>query len=407
MVRFLYLDTARLGQMCPEAQAADRDFARLAGEEGCSLYFEEFLRGGFATLGTASRRRFAGLAAWGGVSSLKRDLKTLAGLAVDRKVLLASRSAQLVQLAASLLCARCENILVTDMIWPAYREILSAECHHTGRSITTVPLRQAVLRDRISQAQLVDLVAGQCRAQHCDGLLLSAVTFEGIRLPVPEICQRIRASSRLGFVVVDGAQALSHAPLQLEHEYCDFLVAGSHKWLRAYHPMGFGFCCRKETEGTIVRHCENMFQRRKLDDPLLRFSEQLESNGRESFCETVNVGPLFTATAAASRALCAEPPQRAKFALQLANADRLARHASRTGWRVLRPKSALRSGILLLEARSAQTQAAQVDALRAAFRRAGIALTVYADGIIRVSLLRRALTAKQLNRIRRTLCVCA
>ena len=245
MVRFLYLDTARLGQMCPEAQAADRDFARLAGEEGCSLYFEEFLRCGFTVLGAASRRRFAGLAAWAGVSSLKRDLKTLAGLAVDRKVLLASRSAQLVQLAASLLCARCENILVTDMIWPAYREILTAECNRTGRSITTVPVRQAVLQDRIGKEQLVELVASQCQAQHCDGLLLSAVTFEGVRLPVPEICQRIRASSGLGFVVVDGAQALSHAPLELDHEHCDFLVAGSHKWLRAYQPMGFGFAAAR------------------------------------------------------------------------------------------------------------------------------------------------------------------
>ena len=48
MFPFLYLDTARLGRMCPEAQAADRDFARLAGEEGCSLYFEHFLRWGFS-----------------------------------------------------------------------------------------------------------------------------------------------------------------------------------------------------------------------------------------------------------------------------------------------------------------------------------------------------------------------
>ena len=220
---------------------------------------------------------------------------------------------------------------MTDMIWPAYREILTAECNRTGRSITTVSVRQAVLQDRISKEQLVELVASQCQAQHCDGLLLSAVTFEGVRLPVPEICQRIRASSGLGFVVVDGAQALSHAPLELDHEHCDFLVAGSHKWLRAYQPMGFGFCCRKETEGSIMRHCQDMFERRQLDDPMLRFSEQLESNARESFCETVNVAPMFTATAAAGRALCAEPPPRAKFALQLENADRLARHASRTG----------------------------------------------------------------------------
>ena len=93
-----------------------------------------------------------------------------------------------------------------------------------------------------------------------------------------------------------------------------------------------------------MRHCQDMFERRQLDDPMLRFSEQLESNARESFCETVNVAPMFTATAAAGRALSAEPPPGAKFALQLENADRLARHASRTGWRVLRPKSSLRCG---------------------------------------------------------------
>ena len=50
MASTLYLDTARLGRMCPEAQAADHDFARLAGEEGCSLYFEQFLRWGYMAL---------------------------------------------------------------------------------------------------------------------------------------------------------------------------------------------------------------------------------------------------------------------------------------------------------------------------------------------------------------------
>ena len=44
----LYLDTARLGRMSPRAQRAQFDFVRLAVEEGCTLYWERFLRHGFA-----------------------------------------------------------------------------------------------------------------------------------------------------------------------------------------------------------------------------------------------------------------------------------------------------------------------------------------------------------------------
>ena len=79
MSTFVYLDTARLGQMCREAQAADRDFVRLAGEEGCSLYFEDFLHGGyFGGLSPRRRRRFPNLSGWEGLATLKRDLSGLA-----------------------------------------------------------------------------------------------------------------------------------------------------------------------------------------------------------------------------------------------------------------------------------------------------------------------------------------
>ena len=49
----LYLDTARLGRMSRRAQRAQIDFVRLAGEEGCSLYWDRFLRGGFGVLAAA------------------------------------------------------------------------------------------------------------------------------------------------------------------------------------------------------------------------------------------------------------------------------------------------------------------------------------------------------------------
>ena len=66
----LYLDTARLGRMCPEAQAADRDFARLASEEGCSLYFEHFLRWGYTALPPSLARRVFRSVALGRCSGL-------------------------------------------------------------------------------------------------------------------------------------------------------------------------------------------------------------------------------------------------------------------------------------------------------------------------------------------------
>jgi hypothetical protein len=155
----LYLDTARLGRMCPEAQAADRDFARFASEEGCSLYFEHFLRWGYTALPPSLARRYLSLSFWAGVTAFKNDLKTVLCLPRQRKVLIANRSAQLVRLAARLLCQRCENILVTDTEWPAYMNTLAAECQRTGRRLTTVPMREAILRDRIGQDEAIDRLA--------------------------------------------------------------------------------------------------------------------------------------------------------------------------------------------------------------------------------------------------------
>ncbi len=94
MSTLLYLDTARLGRMCPEAQAADHDFARLAGEEGCSLYFEQFLRCGFTALPPSLARQYPGLSFWAGVTAFKNDLKTAICLPRQRRVLVANASMQ-------------------------------------------------------------------------------------------------------------------------------------------------------------------------------------------------------------------------------------------------------------------------------------------------------------------------
>ena len=65
----LYLDTARLGLMSKAVRLALRDFAQLAGEEGASLYFDNFLRDGYDRWPSRLRRRYKALRHWQGVSA--------------------------------------------------------------------------------------------------------------------------------------------------------------------------------------------------------------------------------------------------------------------------------------------------------------------------------------------------
>jgi hypothetical protein len=403
----LYLDTARLGQMCPEAQAADRDFARLAGEEAGSLYYDLFLRGGFYSLPPTLRSRYAGLADWSGVSALKSRIKTALGLPTARPLLLASRSAALVRLACRALCRQCDNVLVTDMLWPAYRAILEEECRRQQRLLTTLPLRRPILEDHIGQAELVGRLLECYSRENCDGLFLSAVTFQGVRLPAAELVSAVARVRRPRFVVVDAAQAAGHAPLQLSEPYCDFLIAGCHKWLRAYHPMGLGFCCRPAADAIIAQISAEMTECGQLDDPLLNFTWELENRCCEAFSETVNLAPLFTAAAAVSRIWRSPLGRCDEFDRQLANVDRVAEVTDATSWRPVRPAAAMRSGILLLQAMRPETRSATPDTLRFAFRRCGLALSAYVGGLIRTSLLAESLSRPRLSQLRSVLRQCA
>jgi hypothetical protein len=403
MSTLLYLDTARLGRMCPEAQAADHDFARLAGEEGCSLYFEQFLRCGFTALPPSLARQYPGLSFWAGVTAFKNDLKTAICLPRQRRVLVANRSAQLVRLAAKLLCQRCENILVTDMEWPAYIRALATECQRTGRLLTMVPMRDAILRDKIGQDQAIDQLLDHYRRHNCNGVFLSAVTYQGVQLPVRQFMQTLQPREKPRFVVVDGAQALNHVPLGLADEYCDLLLAGCHKWLRAYQPLGLAFCCRRSSERLAADALSEMQARGEIDDPLLTFTTQLETQSTESYSETVNLVPMFTAAAAVRRMLQASRAKRETLAAQIANADRVADQTVNTNWRPLRPALPMQSGILLLEPKNQDTRQTLAETIRQRFLAAGIALTSYDGGQLRTSLPDCLLTPPNLNQLRSTL----
>jgi hypothetical protein len=382
----LYLDTARLGRMTPGAQRAVTDFARLAGDEGASPVLDRFLRAGFEPDDAASRDRYPGLAGWMGVSELKQSLRLLAGHRPDLPVLLAARSAQLMKFAARLLFHPCSNVLVTDLGWPEYHAILEAEARRATRTVTSVPLRDGVLQAGLGEADVVERVRSEFVQHGCDGLFLTSVSNLGARLPVAEIVRAVEATRRLRFVVVDGAQGFCHTLADLRDEFCDLFLAGCHKFLGAYHPMGVGFYGRRRSRWVIETVLAQLLRAGDLDDPLLRFSAELEGDVGRPVSETVGLTSLFACQGAATDAMTGESTLFSRLPDRLHNLSVAAEVAAADGWRPLLPDPALRSGILLLQAERAGTRRSDAQALRSEFHDRGVSLTAYRDGMVRLSM---------------------
>jgi hypothetical protein len=370
--------------MAEPAQQAAVDFVRLAGDEAGSAFFDRFLKDGSDAWDRSSRDLYPGLSSWKGVGPLKRSLRSLAGVPCDLPLLLANRSAQLVKFAARLLFYPCRNVLVTDLCWAPYREALAAEASRAGRALTTVQVREGVMERGEGAEQLAERVVAEAVRHGCDGVFLSAVSNLGYHLPVETIVRRIGECQELRFVVVDGAQDFCHVGTDLGSEYCDLYLAGCHKWLCAYHPMGLSFYGRRRSASMIETLLARLIALGEIDDPLLRFTSQMESGALDSVTETVNIAPLFSCQGAVNDALSGRAGRESRLATQLANLQTAADAARRTAWKPLLANPALRSGILLLKNPKGRTATARE--IREAFAQQGVALTAYDGGVIRASM---------------------
>lgn len=406
METLLYLDTARLGAMHSAARRAIEGYLDLATTEACSPAFENFLHHGYDACPLAFRDRYPGLSDWQGFAAFKRDLPRFVELPGSPEILIANRTSHLMRLATRLLFLRCRRVLVTDLEWPAYRAILDAECHRDGHEVVQVPLRMPLFVDRCSAAETTQIVTRAFHNNACDGLFLSGVTYEGLRLPVQQIASALKEASRPPFVVVDGAQALGHTPTELGLEYCDFYLAGTHKWLRTSFPMGLAFCPRRGTQALIRRTCLNMMEAGQLDDPLLRFTWQSDAGQFEVFGETVSLASLFPC-AATIRALLSECSSDQRFERLLAGAKQLEAGTGETGWAPLLPDSELRSAILLLQSDRQRTRDMSRDQLRHRFQREGIALTAYDRGVVRLSAIAETIPVSEMGQLQNALLACA
>jgi len=389
--------------MSPSAQRLQIDFVRFAGEEGSSLYWDQFLRHGTVDWPDGLRRRFAALERWRGVADLKCRLKRLAGARSGGEVLLANRSAQLMRLAAGLLLDRCQNVLVTDLTWPSYGRILKARQRATGRRLTRVALRRQILRDQMGPDELIAHLARRYVAHHCDGLFLPAVDNLGIRLPIPKIVRTIRRQAAVRFVVTDAAQALGHIPLAATLGASDFVLAGCHKWLRGFQPMGLGFLKARQTleKGPATRR--EMLAPGMLTDPLLSFTAELEGAPACRFGETVQVGPMFSCLGAVHDRLNRGRHPAAQHRAQLENAHHLQGLLDRRYWRPVLPHHAFRSGIMLLRQETAAGHTLPAKELRRWFHQRHMAVTTYDSGLVRLSMPQRRFTPQELRLLMSTL----
>jgi hypothetical protein len=271
--------------------------------------------------------------------------------------------------------------------------------------VVSFPARDACLRQGLRAAEFVQSLVTMYRRERCEGLFLSAVSFEGIRIPIAEIVTALSHFRPPRFVVVDGAQALAHVPPTLPE--CDIYLAGCHKWLGAGHAMGVVFQPRPRSHDFLRGMVNEMLAVGDLDDPLLNLIEQLEGGCESSFGETVSLDGLFSSGAAVAAAVAASGFSSILLETRLANATAAGQVAGPTGWEPLLPEDSFRSGILLLQGQDQEVRAAPAEELRAGFQQYGVAVTTYPGGLARLSLPPRPWKGKELDRLRAVLQSCA
>lgn len=341
----LYLDTARLGQMCSSSQLAIQDFAKLSGEVALTLYGKNFLMDGFSAVPQTIAPRYRGLLPWRGMEGLKRSLLQLVNAPNVHRCLFASRSLTLLRAAARVAATHCRCLMVPDLNWPPYASELKAVLKETKRHVVEPSLRQIILQESWNESDLSSVLCNQFVASGCDAVLLPAVTHDGIRLPLTGLLKELRRSG-CRFVLIDACQQLTHTPETDWMSQADLVVTGVHKWLRAGLPFGVAFAKASIAE-EIARQC--------CDDPLAAFTTSEHEPAR--VMETVNVWPLISCAAAVGEKLREPRSATEVFQTRLANADRLIAAISPSQWRPVRSAASMQSGILVLRAKAADSRA--------------------------------------------------
>ena len=265
-----------------------------------------------------------------------------------------------------------------------YQDAVTKQALASGFHVTTVPLRDAIFHEGWTADDVTSFLARAYADNQCDGLFLPAVDHLGIRVPIRAIVERIRQTSQIQFVLVDAAQAFCHVPLDDGISVADFIVFGSHKWMRAGQPMGIGLFGNHSTQQLISNTLRQISNTGSDLDPLLQFTEQLDGGSLNGHSETVTLTPLFSCGAAA--VVHIENAQITKATLDDDLHSAICRiPTSLSHWSPVLPHHTLRSGISVYACRTPTSQAISVEHSRREWLSHGCVVTAYPNGCVRVS----------------------
>jgi hypothetical protein len=300
------------------------------------------------------------------------------------------------RLAAWQLASRCDRVVTVDLLWPPYRKILEDVCRESGTRLRIIRLRNAVRHHRASPPWITELVCDACTRFGAHGVMLPILTHHGVRLPLQAIASRLRQQLPSLFVAVDGAQAFGHLPVQFSREWCDLFIAGTHKWLGGYHPLGIGI----STDPTIKHEIASHLSKRRLDDPLIRLCGEFDGTAGLRHGETTCMAPLLSAQGAITDALQCD--ERTRLAGRLSNRRGVSRLLRRERWQVLHARESHTHGIL--HARPPVSgRISDPESMRRVFRSHHVAVTVYSNSTVRLSLPARHLPTQSQQQLQAAL----
>ncbi len=160
------------------------------------------------------------------------------------------------------------SLLYTGLKLKAGEEILSTtHCHYsTEKSLefatqrTGATIRRISLYEEANQTMVADIVS-RLKAAIQAKTRIVAVTFvhsnAGVKLPIKEMSAVIKEANKNRdetnriYFCVDGVHGFGVEDITVEDLGCDFLVAGTHKWL--YGPRGTGIIWAKEDAWEMVQ----------------------------------------------------------------------------------------------------------------------------------------------------------
>jgi len=300
MPDLLYLDTARVGQIAPSAHRALTDYLRLNADQRFPLYFDAFFEDR-VEIPESALAEYNGISCWQGLGPLKDKIRRFFSVGDNIDVWFSGRSISLMRLAAEMMFRRCRNIMVPDLTWPSYKELLVRAIPNSSCRITRIKISDRI-GNGIAPDELVDLLVQAYAERKCDGLFFPLVSNLGIRLPIRRLVERIRQHDQLRFVVLDIAQAVNHVPIEADKNYFDFAIGGTHKWFRSFLPLGFALSGNPRTCDFVSATVSRWVEKRLIDDPLLRLVHSLEHLDETKFGETVDATPLIACAGALSDA---------------------------------------------------------------------------------------------------------